>query len=90
MDRNESGVATPVERIAGATLTNSAQVNLRAPRGQANGGARAACLHSTEQAPADIGENKEASNDQRAGNDAAQRGARHGMGELGAEPGAAA
>lgn len=44
----------------------------------------------SEQAPPDIGENKEADDNQGARDDAAQRGPRHGVGELGAEPGAAA
>ena len=44
----------------------------------------------SEQAPGDIGENKEANDDQGARDDAAQRSPRHGVSELGAEPGAAA
>src|ERR1041385_2500634 len=56
----------------------------RKPGGQ--GGAS----HSSEQAPADSRKNSEADEDQRAGDDAAQRGARRGMCKLGAVPGTAA
>ena len=44
----------------------------------------------SDQAPANVGENKEANADQGAGDDGAQRGPRYGMSERGAEPGAAA
>ena len=77
-DRNESGAATRLERAFRQTVNEGC------------GAGRASRLHSFEQAPADGGKNSEAGDDQRAGDDAAQRGARRGMRELGAAPGAAA
>src|SRR6201982_1096737 len=52
---------------------------------------RASCrLRSSDQAPANIDEDKETNDDQSAGDGATQHSPRHGVSELGAEPGAAA
>jgi hypothetical protein len=77
-DRNESGGAARVER------GHPHRVNACCASERSVG------AHLSDQVPADIGENKQANDDQSAGDNAAQRGSRHGMGELGAEPGAAA
>ena len=83
--RTSAAFATnPVPRRGARTavhkrLTNAAQAAFRALPGQIESGDRA---RLSDQAPANIGENKEANDDQGAGDDGAQRGPRHGMSEV--------
>src|SRR6516164_8452394 len=91
-DRNESGAAARSRRPCPQTVNEcrarrlSCAVAAKSKSGE--GGDVEAC--SPNQAPADIGENNEANDDQDAADDVAQPGSGHGMGQLGPEPGAAA
>src|SRR5262249_6491994 len=88
-DRNQSGAAA-LRESACPQRVNQCRGGCPAalPRLIENGRARGAQL--SDQAPADTNENKEPNHNENAGRGDAQCGSRHGIGELGAEPGAAA
>ena len=88
-DRNESGAAARSRRPCPQTVNECRARRLSCAVAAKSKSGEGGDL-SSDQAPADIGENNQANDDQDAGDDVAQPGSRHGMGELGPEPGAAA